>query len=240
MCQRLLEGRLQHLGEMEAIDLAGQAVEPRQIGEPLLLVVALVDDADDAVRPRRLAVAPANQRPISSIHSSCRRRPDAARIAPGKARRNRHRAPAISSPRRTGWLPLRRRAAWRSCARSKSWRGRRPSAPRSHWRPTPARRCRSTTRRQPPPTDAMIAAGSNACAAAEPAQRLERRAARPGEHVRRGRARAWRTRRSSGAGRARDRLDPGSHIRTFLGTPRCLDRDIAASNPGRSYRRTFK
>ena len=41
---------------MEAIHLAGQAVEPRQIGEPLFLVVALVDDADDAMRPRRLAV----------------------------------------------------------------------------------------------------------------------------------------------------------------------------------------
>ena len=46
----------QHFGEMEAVHLAGQGVELRQICEPLLLVVPLVDDADDAVREAGLAV----------------------------------------------------------------------------------------------------------------------------------------------------------------------------------------
>ena len=56
LIDRLLQRRLQHLGEMPAVHLAGQAVEVRQVGELLLLRVPLVDDMDDAVRARRLAV----------------------------------------------------------------------------------------------------------------------------------------------------------------------------------------
>ena len=47
---------LEHLGHVPAVHLAGQRVEARQIGEPLLLLVALVDDAHDAVGAQRRAV----------------------------------------------------------------------------------------------------------------------------------------------------------------------------------------
>jgi uncharacterized protein (DUF2126 family) len=57
------------LGQRVAVHLAGQAVEARQVGKPLLVVVTLGDDAHDAVCARRAAVGPANQRPLSSIQS---------------------------------------------------------------------------------------------------------------------------------------------------------------------------
>ena len=69
LTDRLLQCRLQHLGEMPAVHFAGQAVEVRQVGQPLLLRVPLVDGMDDAVRALRLPSLPANQRPVSSIQS---------------------------------------------------------------------------------------------------------------------------------------------------------------------------
>ena len=54
---RLRKRRFQHLGQMKAVHLAGEPVEARQIGEPLFLVMPVVDDADNAVRARGLAVA---------------------------------------------------------------------------------------------------------------------------------------------------------------------------------------
>jgi hypothetical protein len=53
---RFVEGVFENLGEVMAVQLAGQAVVAREIGEPALVLVALVDDAHDAVRARRLAV----------------------------------------------------------------------------------------------------------------------------------------------------------------------------------------
>src|SRR5262245_64555662 len=41
---------------MPAIDLPGQRIEARQIGEPLLALVALVDDPQHTVRPQRASV----------------------------------------------------------------------------------------------------------------------------------------------------------------------------------------
>ena len=44
------------LGQGVAVHFAGQAVEARQVGQPLLVLVALIDDAHDAVRARRAPV----------------------------------------------------------------------------------------------------------------------------------------------------------------------------------------
>src|SRR5712671_1731301 len=54
---RLLERRLKHLGEMEAVHLAGKPIESRQVSKPLLLIVPLVDNANDAMRPYGVAVS---------------------------------------------------------------------------------------------------------------------------------------------------------------------------------------
>src|SRR5436190_2241148 len=53
---RLLERCLKHLGEMEAVHLAGEPIKPRQVSKPLLLIVALVDNANDTMRPYGLAI----------------------------------------------------------------------------------------------------------------------------------------------------------------------------------------
>jgi hypothetical protein len=53
---RFVDGFFEHLDHVPAIHLAGQGVEPGQIGEPLLALVALVDDAHDAVSACRFPV----------------------------------------------------------------------------------------------------------------------------------------------------------------------------------------
>ena len=81
---------LQHLGQMKAVHLAGEPVEARQIGEPLFLRMPVVDDADDAVCARRLAVAArepaANvldpQRLLGAAAAAARTAPDTARPCP--------------------------------------------------------------------------------------------------------------------------------------------------------------
>ncbi len=52
----ILQGLFELFGQMPAIDLAGERIEAREIGELLLVLVAIVDDADEAMRAQRLAV----------------------------------------------------------------------------------------------------------------------------------------------------------------------------------------
>ena len=56
VADRVVERGGQHVGEVPVIELAGEPVEPRQVGEPVLLGTLLVDHAHDAERARRLAV----------------------------------------------------------------------------------------------------------------------------------------------------------------------------------------
>src|SRR5204863_4868741 len=51
-----IESDLQRLEQLDAVYLAGQSVELRQVGEPLLARVAFIDDAHDAVGTGRPAV----------------------------------------------------------------------------------------------------------------------------------------------------------------------------------------
>ena len=53
---RFVDGVFQHFGQMVPVQLAGEPVVAGQIGEPPHVLVALVDDADDAVGAHRLAV----------------------------------------------------------------------------------------------------------------------------------------------------------------------------------------
>ena len=53
---RFVERDRESLGQRIAVHLAGEAVEARQVGKPLLVIVALVDDAHHAVRARRAPV----------------------------------------------------------------------------------------------------------------------------------------------------------------------------------------
>ena len=63
----LLDRFRQRGDEMGAIEFAGQRIVPRQPHQLFVAGVALVVDADDALRAHRLAVGPANQQPVSSI-----------------------------------------------------------------------------------------------------------------------------------------------------------------------------
>ena len=53
---RLLDRFGQRRDEMRAVELAGQRIEPRQLGELFVAGMALIVDTDDALRARRLAV----------------------------------------------------------------------------------------------------------------------------------------------------------------------------------------
>ena len=53
---RFVDGVFQHFGQMVPVQFAGEPVVAGQIGEPPHVLVALVDDADDAVGAHRLAV----------------------------------------------------------------------------------------------------------------------------------------------------------------------------------------
>ena len=55
---RFVDGVFENLGQMMPVQFAGEAVVAGQIGEPAHMLVALVDDADEAVGAHRLAVGP--------------------------------------------------------------------------------------------------------------------------------------------------------------------------------------
>ena len=136
---RFVERGVEHLGQVLAVHLAGQRIEARQIGEPLLALVTLVDDAHDAVGAQRLAVAARRTsgrcpRPRLLCRSSPVRahiRPDMGRRCPLSAAGRRHR------PRRSGSV------------RSS---GRRVGHSRGRWRSRRYRRCRSTAAALAPQT----------------------------------------------------------------------------------------
>ena len=91
------------LGQRVAVHLAGQAVEARQIGEPLLMIVTLVDDAHHAVRARRASVGAGEPAAIvldPEPRRAARRRP-AGSIRSGRERRCRHRGRRSASRRRS-------------------------------------------------------------------------------------------------------------------------------------------
>jgi len=60
---RFLDHRLEHLADVPAVHLAGERIEAREIGQPLLALMALVDHAHHAVRADRPAVAAAEPAP---------------------------------------------------------------------------------------------------------------------------------------------------------------------------------
>ena len=104
----LLERGFEHLGQVPAVHLAGERVEAREIGEPLLALVALVDRAHDAVRARRLAVGAGE--PAAGIldpeRIRVRRGSAQARIAPDRERRRPDRASPSASPHRSASVRL--------------------------------------------------------------------------------------------------------------------------------------
>ena len=54
--QRLVERVFQHFGEMVAVEFAGQAVAAGEKSKPALMFIALVDNANDAMGAKGLAV----------------------------------------------------------------------------------------------------------------------------------------------------------------------------------------
>ena len=58
-----IDGGFQHLDQVPAVHLAGQRVETRKVGEPLLPLMAFVDDPHDPVGAQRLAVRPGKPAP---------------------------------------------------------------------------------------------------------------------------------------------------------------------------------
>ena len=99
--QGFLDGGLENLGQAVTVELAGQGVEARQLGQLLLALAALVDDAHHPIGERGLAVRP-GEPPSGILDPDHRRRGCPQRILQaGRERRRPRHAGRSASPRRS-------------------------------------------------------------------------------------------------------------------------------------------
>ena len=132
-------GFLDRLGQrgdqMGAVEFAGQRIVPRQLQQLLVAGVALVVDADDALRARRPAVGAGEPAAgfLDPDHGRGGRGPHA--IFDPVGRRPRRRAPAANGRARRSGSSAPARSAWQTPRRS--------PAPPAEYRERPRRHCRS-------------------------------------------------------------------------------------------------